>query len=500
MFKDVTTVSDLLSLTKEQYGDKIAFSYFKDKEKCSVSYSELSKQVTAAAKSLVLKGITNSKIALASENSYYCLLWGLAIPLSGNVLVILDNNEKLLEKVYRIEHSEAICLIYSSFNQPLCDHITENNPNVIHKISLELDTKYCINTESGIVLTKTDGTELSYIFYTSGTTGKPKGVMHSQINILRSNFYFSYSLKIEGSTVLILPLSHITAFANVVLAPMYKGVNTFISSGLKDLLMEIKEVKPYYIFVVPAILAYFDKTIDAKAQEIIQVNKEDNLIARKKALKDIFGENLKMFIMGGAVINIDVAKHIQELDILVLNGYGLTETCGSITVNLCDDNRLGSLGKINFNSKGKTIDGELVFKNPYLFLGYYKNPDATAEVFDDKWFLSGDLGYIEDDYVYFTGRKKNLIVLANGENVNPEEIELELLKIEEVIEVIVCEENGKLTAKVYSEGDQSLIRKKINEINRNLTSYKQIENVIFQDEEFPKTSSKKIKRGDNRDA
>jgi long-chain acyl-CoA synthetase len=219
-------------------------------------------------------------------------------------------------------------------------------------------------------------------------------------------------------------------------------------------------------------------------------------MARKQAFSQLFGGNLRIIVIGGAPLNNDIAKRMQDLDVLVLNGYGLTETVGSITVNPNDDNRPGSIGRINANSEGKVKDGELLFKSSYLFMGYYKDPEATAQAFDGEWLLTGDLGYIEDNYVYLSGRKKNLIILPNGKNISPEELEFEFMKIEEIKEIVICEQNGKLTAKIYSDCDEGIIRKKINELNKSLASYKQIESVVLYDKEFPKTASKKIKRGE----
>ena len=231
MFENISTIRELLSLTTECYGEKPAFSYMKYEKINSITYSEFSKEVTAVAKSLVLKGITNSKVSFVSENSYYCLVWSYAIPLSGNVLVMLDNMATTQEKSYMVEHSDTACLVYSAFNQSFCDYITEHSKSVIHTICIETDTEAYQSCETEVALPDTDGTELSYLFYTSGTTGKPKGVMQSQINLLRTSLYLSYSLKVKDTIFLMLPIHHILPFANVVLLSMYSGGNLFISAG-----------------------------------------------------------------------------------------------------------------------------------------------------------------------------------------------------------------------------------------------------------------------------
>lgn len=496
MFENISTIRELLSLTTECYGEKPAFSYMKDEKINSITYSKFSKEVTAVAKSLVLKGITNSKVSFVSENSYNCLVWSYAIPLSGNVLVMLDNLATTQEKSYIVEHSDTACLVYSAFNQSFCDDITEHNKRVIHTICIETDTEAYQSCEAEVALPDTDGTELSYLFYTSGTTGKPKGVMQSQMNLLRTSLYLSYSLKVKDTIFLMLPIHHILPFANVVLLSMYSGGNLFISAGLKHLLMEMQQARPYCVFLVPAVLAYFDKLIEAEANKQMAINHIDYLMSRKQAFNQLFGENLRLMPTGGAPLNNDIAKRMQELGVLVINGYGLTETAGSITVNPNDDIRLGSIGRTNVNSEAKVKDGELLFKSSYLFMGYYKDPEATAQAFDGEWFLTGDLGYMEDNYVYLSGRKKNLIILPNGKNISPEELEFEFMKIEEIKEIVICEQNGKLTAKIYSDSDKGIIRKKVNELNKKLASYKQIERVVFYDNEFPKTASKKIRRGE----
>lgn len=497
MFENISTIRELLDLTAKEFGEKPLFSYWKKEKLHSVSYSEFSKNVTAVAKSIVLKGITESKIAVVSENSYQLIVWIFAVTLSGNVLVILDNNETIKEKAYRVLHSETSCLIYSDYNKPFYDYVKANIPGITHTISIESETQESIDCLSTIKLKETDGTALAYITYTSGTTGKAKGVMHSQINVLRTNFYLSNKINMEGSTLFTLPLSSIYGFPIIIFASMYKGAHIFISAGLKTVLKEMKEVEPDFMFTVPAVIAFFNEIIDLKAGEIMERGEQNQLNARKEALSLVLGQNLKVFVTGSAALNLDVANRMQELGVQVLNGLGMTETGSGSIINIREDNRLGSIGSVVADAEVKIIEGEVALKSQYIFMGYYKDPEATAETFHGDWFLTGDLGYIKDDYVYLTGRKKNLIILSNGKNISPEELESELLKIEEIIEALVYEQDGKITAKVYSKHDEETIRRKINEMNKALSFQKQIQQIVIVKEEFPKTGTQKIKRGEN---
>ena len=286
MFENISTIRELLLITSELYGERPVFTYMKDGEARSVSYARFTGQVSAAAKSLISRGITGRHISIASENSYEVLVWAYAVPLSGNVLVMLDNMATLQEKAHLAAHSDTSCLIYSKANQPLCDYLKESGKGVSHTICIETDTEEYLNTLSDAELPATDGSEMSYILYSSGTTSRPKGIMQSQINLLRSALYLSYSLKVKDTIYLMLPLSHILPFVNVVLASLYAGANIFISSGLKHIWTDMREAKPYCIFAVPAVLSFFDKSIQAAARDIQKADPAiENLSARKIAVR-----------------------------------------------------------------------------------------------------------------------------------------------------------------------------------------------------------------------
>ena len=222
-----------------------------------------------------------------------------------------------------------------------------------------------------------------------------------------------------------------------------------------------------------------------------------------KTIRDAFGGNLKMLISGGAPIDNQYMKGFDDFGIQVVNGYGITECSPIVSINRNKYYRFGSVGVPIFESQVKIInpdengEGEIVVKGDHVMLGYYKNPEATADAFVDGWFNTGDIGKIDEDgFVFITGRKKNIIVLSNGKNVYPEEIETEFLKIPYVDEVVVYGRDDILCAEIYTEtpDKKDEIREKLREINENLPSYKQVKHVEFRDEEFEKTTTKKIKR------
>lgn len=219
-----------------------------------------------------------------------------------------------------------------------------------------------------------------------------------------------------------------------------------------------------------------------------------------KQVYDAFGGRLEMIISGGALIDEKYIYGFEELGIKITNGYGITE-CSPIVATMRDRHFSPlSVGAIHPGVDCRIKDGEVQVKGDILFLGYYKDEAATKEAFDDDWFKTGDLGYIDKvGLLYITGRKKNLIILSNGKNVSPEELEAKICeKIPGIQEILVYAENDKITAEIYSddfdETEKESVKGQILSLNRELPQYKQIAKVKFRDTEFPKTSTKKIKR------
>ena len=235
---------------------------------------------------------------------------------------------------------------------------------------------------------------------------------------------------------------------------------------------------------------------------------------RRKLFKEVhanLGGELEMIICGGAYLDPKYENGLYDLGIHVVNGYGITECSPVVTCNRLDDFRFGSAGKaldcneIKIHEPDEEGIGEVYIRGTNVMMGYYDEPEATAEAFDDGWFKSGDYGYIDNDgFLYLRGRKKNLIILSNGKNVSPEEIEEKLhSSIDYIHEVLVYEENGAISAEFYlntlAQPDANeKIKQDVREFNKTMPAFKQVSKVKTRDTEFPKTTTLKIKRNYNK--
>ena len=354
------------------------------------------------------------------------------------------------------------------------------------------------------------------IFLTSGTTGKRKGVMLSHKNIMADINGSSRLYIPEGNTLEVLPFHH--AFGLVVALWMVYNYEypTYISSGLRRITKELKLAKPQTMMMVPLFVETFHKQIWATARKEgkekklrMAVKLSDFLMKlgidlRKVFFKDIqntFGGNLEYVICGGAPLDPMYVKEFRTFGIEILNGYGTTECSPCASVNRNHYKKDGSIGLALPDVQFKVAeDGEVWIKGDIVMQGYYKDPEATAAVLKDGWYATGDLGSIDENgFITLTGRKKNLIILASGENVSPEELEEKLLRDPMIEEVIVREENGEIAAEIYNshltDETKAEIQQSVERFNKTIPMYKRITKVHFRDTEFEKTTTKKIKRG-----
>ncbi len=490
--------------------NKIAFRYRVKKEIVEVTAQRFKENIEEIGTVLYNDGFKDAKIALIGENSYEWIAAYFAIVNGGNVVVPLDKELPAADLKELIERSGATALIYSE----TYTDIKDDNPDLKGYCMKDFPEFYAQgrslieggNTE--YVDFTPDGYKMSSIIFTSGTTGKPKGVMLTPRNILSDIIAAGSISSLAGDTLLTLPLHHTFAFSTSVVANIIFEGTTYINASLRNFKKDLVEFKPRNICVVPLYLESLYKNIWSSAKE----QKKDKLLktmigvsnallkvgidVRRKLFKSVLdqlGGNLDLLVAGGAPISDVYTKGFADLGITVINGYGITECSPVVSVNRQSKVVLGSVGPVCNCCEVKIKDGEILVKGENVMLGYFQDEEATKEAFDDGWFKTGDLGYMDGEYLYITGRKKNLIILSNGKNVSPEELEDIILTKTTADEVIVYQDGDMIAAEIYAQV-QDGIQEAINEINKTLPVYKQIHKISFRDTEFEKTTTKKIKR------
>ena len=321
-----------------------------------------------------------------------------------------------------------------------------------------------------------------------------------------------------------LPLNHTYAWASGLFASLVRLKWGYICTNLRHVYNDIKKYKPYQFAAVPLIVEMVYNSIISKAKRNGSYEKLMNGIQtsrnymlsgidlRREMFSEIhesLGGNLHYIICSGAYLNPEIEEFMHDIGIPVITGYGLTECSPCVAITRMYNYRMGSVGlpieccKVTVHDPDENGIGELYVKGDNLMSGYYNDPVSTAEAFDGEWLKTGDYGYIDKDgYIFFTGRKKNLIILANGKNVSPEEIEIHLQKIEYVKEVICYGENGRIVGEFFLDEEEypdakSRLKADVAEVNKTLADYKQVAVIRTRDEEFPKTTSMKIIRNKN---
>ena len=505
----IENLKELVKL-RTQMPNKIAFQYKKRKEIINVTAMQFKNEIEYLGTYLYNCGLKDSKAALIGENSYQWILSYFAVVTGGNVIVPIDKELSNEDIAGLIKQSGANALIYAdTYSDVAKEHGHLKLFNMKEFEAYISAGKNLIDRgDKSFVDYKIDNRKLCSIIYTSGTTGRPKGVMLCQKNFAADIISSCENVYIAGTSMLTLPLHHTFAFSTSVLSMLLKGVTIPINSSLRNFKQDLKDFKPQNMFLVPLYVETMYKNIWAAADEqgktrllkimfkISNILRKTGIDIRRKIFKsvlDVFGGELDLIVSGGAPINEKYIKFFDDLGITVLNGYGITECSPVVAVNRNRCPVSGSAGLILSCNQIKEKDGEILVKGDNVMLGYYEDEQETNEAFDGEWFKTGDLGYVKDNYLFITGRKKNLIILSNGKNVSPEELEEKIQQIENVIEVLVYAQNDKVTAEIYAERTAE-IKNQINELNKTLPIYKQIQNVKFRAAEFDKTTTKKIKR------
>lgn len=504
---------EMLDGLYKNHSDNDAIRFFSKKEKVSYTYEEIISQISSLYKYYKISNIDNKHIGIISENRYeYITIYLSSVFL--NVIAPIDKEIDCNSLKELIEKFEIEVLFYT--NKTKEKVLSSVNKLNIKLINIDEDYSNIIKVDYPVPeflseIKDINRDKFSVLAFTSGTTGDTKGVMLSQYNILSNLRSALENNVLKSPTLVVLPMNHTYGFNPGVLNTLYIGGTLCINMDLKYFERDLKSFDPYFIGVVPMIVEGIYNNI---IREVRRKNKEklfrrmikiSNLLLkikidiRKLLFGNILNKKLTLLVSGGAVLDPLYIKKFDELGIKLLNGYGMTECSPLIAVNREYNNIAGSVGTIIKDANIKIAsDGEILVKGPNVMLGYYNDPDAAIECMEDGYFKTGDLGYTDGNILYITGRKKNLIILENGKNFSPEQVESKLLELPYIKECIVVpkkrKNNALIVAKLFLESKSEHLKDDIEKINNSLPAYMRIDDYEIMDKEFEKNSTKKIMR------
>ena len=552
------TVTDLLQLVRtgaECFGEKDIYVYQENKQEKHLSYRENYERVLWFGTALCHYDLAGKKIAVVGDTHPSYMTAFFATIASNSTIVPLDkdlNDDALIDFM---NIAEVSAVIYTaSFNRRLINY-ADRLPAVKYFIPIIDEGEDCAKDnviafnellEIGRMLYEGGNTaftdiepdldHLAAILFTSGTTGTSKGVMLTHRNFVAATNGSDQSMtQFNRKNVFVdcLPMNHSYEITCGQLAIQNLGATMVINDSIKNVLRNFVKYKSNALMLVPLYVETMYKKIwseiDKKgmkkkvrtAMKISDALLKVGIDMREKFFSQItgaLGGNLKIIVVGGAPMRPEIISDFRSFGIYILEGYGITECSPLVAVNRLGSERPHSVGpaveccQVRIDKQPGEETGEIVVKGENVMVGYYNNPEATAAVFtDDGWFKTGDIGYMDKDgYIYITGRKKNVIILSNGKNVFPEEIEEHLSDRSDVIgeSVVLGRPNASgetvITAVIYPNPDfskdktkeevEAAVRAAVTEVNKSLPVYKQVRDTELRDTEFEKTTTRKIKR------
>lgn len=553
----ITDLKDMINKSYAKYKDNIAFKYKVGKDEIkTITYKEFIDDVNGLGTQLIKMGLLGKRIAVISENRYEWAVAYLATACGVGVVVPLDKSLPANEIESLIIRSGVEAIFYSKkYDEIMLDikqrkttdlryyismDLTQRNEGVLSEREfIEKGKKLIEDGDRKFLDAEVDREGMTFMLFTSGTTAMSKAVMLSHKNICSNIMDIAAVLKLTSEDTLLsfLPIHHTFECTVGFLYPISAGASIAYCEGIKHIANNIKEFEVTGMISVPALYEGIYKRVmksiekKGKLQEVEMMSKLTSILSKvgldfkKTVFKEIheqFGGKLRILVSGAAALDYKVEKGFNDLGFKMVQGYGLTETSPVIAAGTDFEQKLGTVGKVLPNAKVKIVNkdedgvGEIYVKAPYVMIGYYQNEEATKEVLDKEWFKTGDLGYIDKKgFLYLCGRRKSVIVLKNGKNVFPEEIENIINRIEGVKESFVFgrpepddEIDLKLGAKIVYDKDamketygieteeeiKEKVWEKIKELNKTMPPYKYIKEVIVTEEELIKTTTQKIKR------
>jgi long-chain acyl-CoA synthetase len=549
-------VREMVENAAKRFPDKYALSYKKDPHDEEIShytFLECRECVRALATEFTALGMQNENVAIIGEASPEWIFSYFALMSMGAVSIPIDKELPCEDMASILNTAECKFVVFSSVIEEKIKELEKTVPTLktivewgtvsdgrisLHQI---MDTGFekVTNGDTSYLDYELDPDKLASIVFTSGTTGKGKGVMLTSRNICSDMEQGMYNFQITYKTLLALPPHHTFGSTVNIIGHYAQGCEIYISSGLRHIMGELKAFKPTHLVLVPLFVETFYKRIVSAAEKsgklgglkfLIKLSnflRKIGIDARKKffgkSVLSNFGGELEMIISGGAALNQSIIDFFEAIGVVILNGYGITECAPLISCNRNECRRKGSVGlpiiggHVHIHEPDANGEGEICYTGPNVMLGYYKNEEATRDAFIEidgkKYFRTGDCGRVvtdgNDQWIYITGRYKNLIILSNGKNVYPEEIETDIQGVFGVNEVVVYQGETKnneelIVAEIFPDYEALKLRgiedakahfdANIKEINKKNPPYKKVDIVKIRDVEFPKNTSRKIIR------
>ena len=555
--KRFKNLKEMISESNAKFANRPAFYVDGDnlEEARKITYQEFYHDINSLGTALIEMGLKGKRIAVIGENRYEWEVAYLAICCGTGIVVPLDKALPINEIESLIIRSEVEAIFYSSkYDEDMAKIQKQGNTKLKYFISMDLEKNDFNKYSQKEILSKgrelleqgnrefldsqINHEEMNIMLFTSGTTNQSKAVMLSHKNLCTNVIDIGNVFEINETDRFLsfLPLHHTFECTVGFLYPLSVGCSIIFSKGVRHIADELKNFKITAIICVPVVFEkMYDKLMKAieekgKLPTVKKGIKLSNALLkvgidiRKKLFKEIhenLGGCIRIMVAGGAALDPEKEKGFWDLGFNLLQGYGLTETSPVISAELTKQKRLGSIGKklpsvqVNIDQPNENGIGELLVKGDSVMMGYYNNEEANKEVFTGNgWFRTGDLARIDKDgYIYMTGRKKFVIVLKNGKNVYPEEIETLINKSDLVNESMVFgmpagDGDVTLAVKIFYNKEyiestfgniiEEEIREKIwnwvKEVNKTMPKYKYIKKLFLTDEELVKTTTLKVKR------
>lgn len=559
-YLEITDLKDMLNKTNKLYGDKTAYKIkIEDQKYKTFTHAEVRNMIDAIGTSLISMGLKNKRIAVIGENRYEWEIAYLSVVCGTGIVVPIDKALPKNELRDVIERGEVEAIFCSGkYIEMLKEIKNETTGNLKYIISMDLEkSKDGIFSEQELIETgktllqngdrsfidaEINPEEMSIMLFTSGTTSKSKVVALSHKNICTNLMDIGSTLDVNSDDVLlsVLPIHHVFECTVGFLFALYKGAQTVFSDGIRHIVQNLNE---YHVSVMACVPAIYERIFKNIRKELEKQGELDKILKKEeeyknatmqekkevfKEIHNMLGGNIKLFISGAAALDKTIEERYRLLGLNLVQAYGLTETSPVVGIGNKKYHKIGSIGKtvpsvtakvINKNSEGI---GELIVKGPSIMLGYFGDEKATKEAIKDGWFYTGDLARIDDEgYIFICGRKKSVIVLKNGKNIYPEEMENLVNQIEGVKESFIFgkqksndKEDVKINVKIVFDRDRvkeiyqakddqeihNALLNRIKEINKTMPPYKAIRGLIISEEPLIKTTTNKIKRQANLEA